>query len=113
MNTDEIMREFGSRVMQRRKKLNIKQSELAEIMNVSDNQISNIENGKSFPKLNNFLLLCNVLDCNADYLISGIARETIDKNIIDMVSTLTIEEQKILWNLLDCYIHKTDVNDKK
>lgn len=58
---------FGTRIMQRRKELNIKQSELAELLDVSDNQISNIENGKSFPKFNKFVLLCNTLQCNADF----------------------------------------------
>ena len=32
--------------MQRRKLLGMKQSELAELIGVSDNQISNIENGR-------------------------------------------------------------------
>ena len=44
--------------MQRRKEKHIKQSEIAEMLNVSENQISNIENGKSFPRLQNFLKLC-------------------------------------------------------
>ena len=49
---------IGSRIMQRRKEKHIKQSEIAEMLNVSENQISNIENGKSFPRLQNFLKLC-------------------------------------------------------
>ncbi len=99
---------LGSRIMQRRKQLNIKQSELAEMLGVSDNQISNIENGKSFPKLNNFVLICKILECNADYFLSGILKNSVDENIIDMLATLSLEEQKILWKLLDCYIHRDD-----
>lgn len=38
---------IGARIMQRRKLLGMKQSELAELIGVSDNQISNIENGVS------------------------------------------------------------------
>ncbi len=94
--------------MQRRKQLSIKQSELAEMLGISDNQISNIENGKSFPKLNNFILLCNILECNADYLLSGILKTSIDENILDMIASLSIEEQKTLWQLLDCYIHRNN-----
>ena len=111
MNENNKKTVLGSRIMQRRKQLNIKQSELAEIMDVSDNQISNIENGKSFPKLSNFILLCDVLDCSADYLLSGILKNSIDENIIDMITTLTNEEQKILWKLLDCYIHRNDTSN--
>lgn len=94
--------------MQRRKEKQIKQSELAEILNVSENQISNIENGKSFPRLQNFIKLCDILDCNADYFISGTIKKTVNENIIDMVSSLSLEEQKVIWKLIDCYIHRND-----
>ena len=99
---------FGDRLMMRRKHLGLTQSELAEIAGVSDNQISNIENGKSFPKFNNFLMLCDALDCNADYLLSGIVKNTVSEQIIEMIATLSLEEQKTLWILLDKYIHRDD-----
>ena len=108
MNNKNAKNILGSRIMQRRKQLSIKQSELAEMLGISDNQISNIENGKSFPKLNNFILLCNILECNADYLLSGILKTSIDENILDMIASLSIEEQKTLWQLLDCYIHRNN-----
>mgnify|MGYP002518124761 FL=1 len=92
--------------MQRRKELCIKQSELAEKLGISDNQVSNIENGKSFPKLSNFILLCNILECNADYFLSGILKTSINENTVDMIATLSVEEQSTLWQLLDCYIHR-------
>ena len=98
----------GSRIMQRRKQLCIKQSELAEKIGVSNNQISNIENGKSFPKLGNFISICNILNCNADYFLSGILKDSVVENITDMFSSLSVEEQKTVWNLLDCYIHRKD-----
>lgn len=106
MSTKNNQNILGSRIMQRRKQLCIKQSELAEMLGISDNQISNIENGKSFPKLNNFILLCNILNCNADYLLSGILKNSIEENIIDMIACLSVEEQKTLWQLLDCYLHR-------
>ena len=98
----------GSRIMQRRKQLCIKQSELAEKIGVSNNQISNIENGKSFPKLGNFICICKILNCNADYFLSGILKDSVVENITDMFSSLSVEEQKTVWNLLDCYIHRKD-----
>ena len=98
----------GSRIMQRRKQLCIKQSELAEKIGVSNNQISNIENGKSFPKLGNFICICNILNCNADYFLSGILKDSVVENITDMLSSLSVEEQKTVRRLLDCYIHRND-----
>ena len=101
---------IGLRIMQRRKEKHIKQSEIAEMLNVSENQISNIENGKSFPRLQNFLKLCEILDCNADYFLSGTIKKSVDQNIIDMVASLSLEEQKVIWKLIDCYIHRNDNN---
>lgn len=106
MDNEKII--VGSRIMQRRKQKHIKQSELAEAIGVSDNQISNIENGKSFPRLSSFIKICEVLDCNADYFLSGIIKKPIDQNIIDLISSCTLEEQKTLWKLMNCYVHRDD-----
>ena len=43
MNDEKKNAVIGARIMQRRKLLGMKQSELAELIGVSDNQISNIE----------------------------------------------------------------------
>lgn len=94
--------------MQRRKLLGIKQSELAELIGVSDNQISNIENGRSYPKLNNFILICKALQCNADYFLAGVINDSLPEEIEEMLSTLSVEEQKVIWKLIDCYIHRED-----
>lgn len=99
---------FGNRIAIRRTELNIKQSELAELIDVSDNQISNIENGRSYPKMNNFMLLCDALECNADYLLAGTISNSVPKQIVEMISVLSPEEMKTLWILLDCYLHKKD-----
>ena len=99
---------IGARIMQRRKLLGMKQSELAEIIGVSDNQISNIENGRSYPKLNSVMLICKALDCNADYFFSGVISDSLPEQIGEMLSSLSVEEQRMVWRLVDCYIHQKD-----
>lgn len=86
---------IGARIMQRRKLLGMKQSELAELIGVSDNQISNIENGRSYPKLN-------------DYFFSGVISDSLPEQIGEMLSSLSVEEQRMVWRLVDCYIHQKD-----
>ena len=81
MNDEKKNAVIGARIMQRRKLLGMKQSELAEIIGVSDNQISNIENGRSYPKLNSFMLICKALDCNADYFFSGVISDSLPEQI--------------------------------
>lgn len=101
---------IGTRIMQRRKQFGIKQKELAELVGLTDNQISNIENGISFPRMGNFLKICDVLHASPDYFIIGTIRREIPENITDMLSLCSQEEQKTLWLLLETYIHRNDQN---
>ena len=99
---------LGLRIMQRRKQLGINESELAEQIGLSEHQISNIETGRSYPRMKSFIRICEILEVNADYFISGAMKDEIDENIIDMISSLSQEEQKTVWKLLDAYIHRND-----
>ena len=99
---------LGLRIMQRRKQLGINQSELAEQIGLSEHQISNIETGRSYPRMKSFIRICEILEVNAEYFISGAMKDEIDENIIDMISSLSQEEQKTVWKLLDAYIHRND-----
>lgn len=48
---------MGNRIKIRRKELRIKQAELAEQLNISNNHMSSIENGRQKPSLDIFLHL--------------------------------------------------------
>ena len=54
---------MGNRIKLRRKELRIKQSELAEKLDISNNHISSIENGREKPSLDILLKICEEL-CN-------------------------------------------------
>ena len=53
---------MGQRIKLRRKELKISQTELAELIDVSNNHMSNIENAKTKPSMDNFIKLCEVLN---------------------------------------------------
>lgn len=101
---------IGSRIMQKRKSKGITQYEFAEIIGLSYKQISNIENGHSFPRMSTFLKICEYFQVNSDYFISGSISKDIDNKIMDLLKICSIEELKCIWKLLDCYIHKDDNN---
>lgn len=46
----------------RRKELHIKQAELAETLEISNNHMSSIENGRQKPSLDTFIRLCDCLN---------------------------------------------------
>lgn len=62
---------MGSRIKKRRKELHIKQAELAETLEISNNHMSSIENGRQKPSLDTFIRLCDCLNVTPDYLLLG------------------------------------------
>ena len=109
LDDDNLKKVIGFRIMQKRKKLGILQKELAEAIGLTDNQISNIENGGSFPCMNNLLKICDALDITPDYLFVGTIRRRFKDDIIDMISFCTPEEQKTIWLLIQTYIYRNDI----
>lgn len=63
--------EMGSRIRLRRRELRIKQAELAEVLEISNNHMSSIENGRQKPSLDVFIRICNHLRVTPDYLLLG------------------------------------------
>lgn len=56
-------KKIGVRIAQRRKEIKMKQNTLAEKTNLSNNHISNIENGYSVPSIETFANICKNLQC--------------------------------------------------
>lgn len=57
---------IGTVIRNARKKANLRQTELAEKVGMSDKNLGNIENGKQFPQVNNFLRLLEVLNLSVE-----------------------------------------------
>ena len=60
---------LGTRLRQIREEKEISRRELAEFLNVTKTQISDIENGKSGTNLDRFYQLCNYYKVSSDYLL--------------------------------------------
>lgn len=61
--------QLSERLKSERKIKNINQPELAEIMNVSKQTVSNWENGNRIPDANTLKCLADFYDCSVDYLL--------------------------------------------
>ena len=55
---------LGKRIRELRKRKNLSQEKLSELINVDPTTISNIENGKNYPSLINLENILNVLNSN-------------------------------------------------
>lgn len=105
---ETLKRVIGSRIMQRRKQLHLKQKELAKKIGLTDNQISNIENGISFPRMGTFIQICVELQASPDYFIVGSIHRLADQNILDLIAMCSIQEQKTILLLLETYVRQKE-----
>lgn len=60
---------FGKRLLELRTSCGEKQPDLAEVLNVTVTQISELENGKKGTTLPRFALICQHYNVSADYLL--------------------------------------------
>ena len=91
---------LGFRIGQRRRELNIKQSELAEVVGVSTKYISNIETGKRHLSLELLAKITISLNTTFDFLINGYIRKNTDKNIYDGLSICSEDDKQLILEIV-------------
>ena len=85
-------------------RIKISRSELADILGISADQVSNIELGKSACKIDHIYLLMQVLDISADYLFGNYVNTNVvrvtDEQIINMATKTNKKMKMIIYELL-------------
>ena len=104
MADSELLREMGRRVSERRLDLRMTQEQVAELMDVSLQMISNLELGKKAIRPENLLKLCGVLHISADYLLSGRRSELEASSFTAKFLRLSVEHQRIIGELIDSLV---------
>ena len=61
---------FGLKVKTLREHRKLTQAKLAEMINIADNTISNIETGKNYPHINTIIAISKALDVSLVFLLS-------------------------------------------
>ena len=74
--------EIGKRIQILRKKANYTQEQVAEMMNVSVQMISNVERGNKAIKIENLLKLSEIFNISTDYIL------TVKENATDLQSAI-------------------------
>jgi transcriptional regulator with XRE-family HTH domain/DNA-directed RNA polymerase subunit RPC12/RpoP len=88
---------IGKFISTKRKEKNITQSELAEMLNITDRAISKWENGICLPDANNIIELCKILDITVNDLFSGEVVDMKDNEIRleeNLLEMTRLKEQK-------------------
>lgn len=93
-NVDKLY--VGRVIRQKRKDLGLKQSELAEMVGISEKHLSKIETGKNYPALDNFFKMTEILKLSLkDFVSEGIDMADIssNKNKLKMSVNIATEQQ--------------------
>lgn len=101
MTDEKLLREMGIRVSRRRKELGLTQEQVAEMMDVSVQMISNLELGRKAIRPENLVKICSILSVSADYLLTGRHNETDFLNLSNKLSRLSQKHQLIIKELID------------
>lgn len=101
MGDEKLLREIGIRINMRRKELNLTQEQLAELMDVSIQMISNLELGKKAIRPENLVKLCTALDISADHILRGTYADWEMSELNKKIKRLSVDDQKMLDLFVD------------
>lgn len=100
---------MGNRIKVRRKELRIKQAELAEKLNISNNHMSSIENGRQKPSLDIFIQICNLLSVTPDYLLLGSMHAySIPQDIIDKLRLCSPSDVELAGDFIELLVKRNN-----
>ena len=85
-------KQFGKRLQKLRKSRKITQAELAEKLLLSEDTISNIENGKTTCMPEHLTKICQIFNVSADYLYFDMMKELNNPSNTDMDSIIALLE---------------------
>ena len=95
------LKAIGKRIQNRRKQQGYTQEQLADMMNVSIQMVSNLERGNKAIRIDNLINLCQILDISSDYILTG--KETLDdfSALATRISQLPDKDKKMIKMLVE------------
>ena len=99
--------DMGNRIKNRRKELNIKQSDLAEQIGISNNHMSTIERSTGKPSIDAFLNICDILRVTPDYLLLGsMHADNVSQNIIDKLRLCNDDDLWLIEQMVEAMVRR-------
>ncbi len=95
---------IGSRIRQVRKAQGYTQEKIAEMINISTKNFSQLECGKMGVSVATLAALCKALDVSADYVLFGLENGRQDGTIGILLSELSEKEQLYAEKILSAYV---------
>lgn len=101
---ENLLKDMGRRLAERRKQLRLTQEELAERADLTTQTISTAETGKKALRPENIIRICGALDISPDYLLLGRISEGDLSILSQKVSQLSPEQYRHLEDVVDSFI---------
>ena len=93
---------IGQRIKQLRKEHSYTQEKLAEMLNISTEHLSRIENGSYRPSLALIEKICGIFNTEESELMFGSSHETnLNKNLYNRIEMLSAEKKQAILNIID------------
>ena len=109
-NEKEIQKIIGKRIQKIRKSKGYTQLKLSEMIDLSPNYFSDIERGKSSPRIDKLVAIINALDCSADDIFQDVINcgcQVKSSRLSEKIERLTPDEQKRAFAILEAFIGDT------
>ena len=95
------LKQIGKRIQNCRKHQGYTQEQIADMMDVSIQMISNLERGNKAIRIDNLINLCRILNVSSDYILTGAESHTNSAVLAARISQLPPKEQKMLELLIE------------
>ena len=100
----------GERIRQARKAHRFTQAEVAEMINMSSKNFSQLERGMTGISISSLIALCKCLEVSADYILFGAESNSQNNSVNILLSQLTEKEQIYAEKLLQVYVDSCKTN---
>ena len=95
---------IGRRIKQARQAKRYTQAELAEIIDMSSKNVSQLERGMTGVSVISLIKICKALEISADYILFGIEDKMSDSTVNKLFSILSEREQIYAEKLISVYV---------
>ncbi len=102
---------IGMRIKQMRKLRHFTQEQLAEIIDMSQKNLSMVERGAAGLSISSLMSICKALQTSADYILFGISASNSNNALVEMLSHLDEKQQTYAEEMLSVYVKALTAED--
>lgn len=101
---DDLLKQIGNRILNRRKQLRLTQEELAEKAGITPQTVSSAELGKKALRPENIIRVCSALDISTDYLLLGEINGSDHSILLSKIADLPPTQYRHLEDIINSFI---------